>query len=377
MGPLANRTGRRRILSLDGGGVRGIFTIEVLAQMESLLRIHLKKPQLVLADHFEFMAGTSTGAIIASLLSWGESIDGVRNLYQERCHEIFPPVAPWRVWRAWKLFRRAGRAIYGEEPLIAFLKKYFIDSETKKEAKLGSKDLRTMLLLCMRNSTTGSSWLMTNNPDAEYNDRARENCNLEIPLWKLIRASTAAPIYFLPELIDLRTMNFAFVDGGMSPYNNPALIAFLMATQPCYRMNWPVGEEKVLLVSIGTGRTRSILQDLSFRRLNFLNALVSAPSSLMDSVSLQQDFLCRVMGRCLFGDRIDREVGTLVADPDAAPMHKQFSYVRYDHTFGVDELAECMKKFGAMNLANVRAMPFLANLGREYAARHVRIEHLV
>ena len=79
---------RRRILALDGGGIRGVFTIEVLARMEELLRQHTGKKDLVLADHFDLIAGTSTGAIIATFLSWGESVDTIRRLYAEQAHRI-------------------------------------------------------------------------------------------------------------------------------------------------------------------------------------------------------------------------------------------------------------------------------------------------
>ena len=87
---------RKRILSLDGGGVRGVFTLEILARMEELLRAETikknpEKKNFVLADHFHFIAGTSTGAIIASLLSWGKSVADIRELYLDHCHEIFLP----------------------------------------------------------------------------------------------------------------------------------------------------------------------------------------------------------------------------------------------------------------------------------------------
>jgi patatin-like phospholipase/acyl hydrolase len=369
---------KKRILALDGGGVRGIFTIEILARMEALLRERLKKPHLVLADHFQFMAGTSTGAIIATLLAWGHPVEKVRTLYRERCHEIFPPVAPWRIWKAGRLLRRFGRAFYGDEPLSEFLQEHFFDDTTTETAKLGSSKLRTQLLLCMRNSTTGSAWAITNNPRALYNQRHRKNCNLDIPIWKLVRASTAAPLYFLPELIDVGETNFAFVDGGVSPYNNPALIAVLSATQPCYQMEWPTGTENLHVVSIGTGRMRSVLKDISLWNLNLFRNLMGVPSSLMDSISLQQDFLCRVMGACLFGHAIDREVGDLITDPTKLPgSSRQFTYVRYDHEFPTKELVDAVKKHGEMRLDNVRTMPFLASLGEDYAKANVQVEHLL
>src|ERR1700741_4658887 len=79
----------KRILSLDGGGIRGVFSLEILLRIETLLREHLNSPKLVLADHFDFFAGTSTGAIIAACLSWGMTVDRIRNFYLQNGAEMF------------------------------------------------------------------------------------------------------------------------------------------------------------------------------------------------------------------------------------------------------------------------------------------------
>jgi patatin-like phospholipase/acyl hydrolase len=366
--------GRNRILTLDGGGVRGFFSIEILGRMEQMLRDHLGKPRLVLADHFDFIAGTSTGAIIATLLSWGEPVEAIRKLYNDRCREIFPKFAPWKVWH----LRRVTRALYNSEPLSVFLRNFFIDPDTQETALLRTKRLRTKLLVCMRNATTGSAWPITNNPNAKYNLEDIPDCNLNIPLWQLVRASTAAPVFFLPEKIKVGSNAFAFMDGGVTSYNNPALIASLMATLPCYKMEWPAGKDRLLLVSIGTGRIRSVLTDASLRTLNIGISLASVPGGLMENVSLQQDFICRIIGSCVFGDPIDSEIGDLIQrEEEHAGEEKKFSYVRYDHRFMDEEVASAEKQYGRFSLSNTRMIPFLAEIGKNYAERNVRIEHLL
>ena len=82
-----------------------------------------------------------------------------------------------------------------------------------------------LLLVVMRNHTTGSAWPITNNPYAKYNHPDLPDCNMKVPLWKIVRASTAAPVYFDPEEIMLGDRKHVFVDGAITPYNNPALIA--------------------------------------------------------------------------------------------------------------------------------------------------------
>ena len=75
-----------------------------------------------------------------------------------------------------------------------------------------------------------SPWPLSNNPRARYNAPERTDNNLELPLWQLVRASTAAPTYFPPELIKVGRHDFVFVDGGVTMYNNPAFQLFLIET---------------------------------------------------------------------------------------------------------------------------------------------------
>jgi uncharacterized protein len=94
----------------------------------------------------------------------------------------------------------------------------------------------------MRNATTDSPWPISNNPFAKYNDLAHPVCNLHFPLWQLVRASTAAPTYFPPEVITCGGKPFIFVDGGVTMYNNPAFQMFLMATVDQYWIKAPEDE---------------------------------------------------------------------------------------------------------------------------------------
>ena len=74
--------GPKKIFTLDGGGIRGILTVEILAKIEALLRDQTGAGKdFVLADYFDFFAGTSTGAIVAACLSWGMTVERIRNFY--------------------------------------------------------------------------------------------------------------------------------------------------------------------------------------------------------------------------------------------------------------------------------------------------------
>ena len=82
--------GPKKILALDGGGIRGMMTVEVLKEIEDLLReTSGGDEKFVLADFFDYISGTSTGAIIAAALSLGWSVDKIRNFYTKSGEKMF------------------------------------------------------------------------------------------------------------------------------------------------------------------------------------------------------------------------------------------------------------------------------------------------
>ena len=316
-----NNPGPKKILTLDGGGIRGMMTVEVLAKIEALLRERLGRgDDFVLADYFDFVAGTSTGAIIAASIALGMKVDDIRAFYVQSGAEMFD--------KACVLKRLRYR--YEDDKLAERMQTVF-----GKDTTLGSDKLKTVLMMVMRNASTDSPWPVSNNPGALYNRRVRpdgsprENCNLDLPLWQLVRASTAAPVYFPPEVVKIGAHEFVFVDGGITPYNNPAFQAFLMATVEPYAVRWPSGEERLLVVSIGTGTSPDANLNLEPDAMNLLYNAGSIPSALMLASLNEQDLLCRVFGKCLAGDPLDREVGDLIGGQGPV-QPKLFTYVRYN-----------------------------------------------
>ncbi len=317
-------SGPKKILALDGGGIRGMMTVEVLAEIENQLRQQLQKgPEFRLAHFFDFVAGTSTGAIIAACISYGMSVSEVREFYESSGKEMFDKVFRLNVFKRF-------RTKYEDEKLAGKLQTVF-----GKETTLGSEKLQTVLMMVMRNATTDSPWPVSNNPFAKYNQRDRKDCNLNIPLWQLIRASTAAPVFFPPEVVTFapgtpNEYQFIFVDGGITMYNNPAFQAFLMATVEPYKMGWATGEDQLLMVSVGTGTSPNANADLAPDEMNLVYNATSLPSALMYAALNEQDLLCRVFGRCLAGDDLDREVCDLKMAKGPIGPNKLFTYVRYN-----------------------------------------------
>ena len=86
LGPAAYRLltpGCKRMLSLDGGGVRGMITIAFLERLEQLVRAQHGNSSLVLADYFDMIGGTSVGSIIAVQLALGDDVATVKKVFEE------------------------------------------------------------------------------------------------------------------------------------------------------------------------------------------------------------------------------------------------------------------------------------------------------
>jgi len=360
----------KRILSLDGGGIRGVFSLEILLRMQELLRAQYGSPELVLADHFDLFAGTSTGAIIATCLCWGMSVEEILELYVKYGKTMFRPV-PW--YRPLKKFLVSR---YQAKPLSELLQRTFSEDGTGQvPALLDSSRLKKLLLVVVRNHTTGSAWPITNNSKAKFNDPALPDCNLKIPLWKVVRASTAAPYYFDPEVISMAGQSTIFVDGSITPYNNPALIAVLTTVLPDYRVNWVPGPENIRLISLGTLRFSSGLPK-KIRKLWLGYNVSLIPSALIQGIAWQQDYLCRCLGECLYGASLDLEVGNLVGMQ--LPGSRWFSYVRYDQSYKTETVERLLQTDRRLSqLDAVHAIPFLREIGQAYAKEHVKLEHLI
>ena len=345
----------RKILSLDGGGIRGVLTLEILLELEKQLKTELKKDDSFrLSDFFDYVGGTSTGAIIAAGLSRGMSVTELLNFYEEKGEAMFDKAF---------LLKRV-KYFYNDGPLLKELQNTF----GLGNIDIKSGDFKTLLLVVTMNRSTDSPWPISNNPNARYNNPGRPDCNLRIPLYQLVRASTAAPAYFRPETLQWDPTNpektFVFVDGGVTPYNNPSFLMYRMATQRPYGLNWKTGEKNLLVVSVGTGSAPS-----PGVYNNLLDTLKELPNNLMYAMQVDQDINCRTVGRCIFGSSIDRELGDMIPldnddqmlslDSDAA---HHFSYVRYNANLSEEGLNEM--GLGHIDSDDVRQMDSVEFIGK-------------
>jgi hypothetical protein len=270
-----------RLLSIDGGGLKGLIPAEALIAIESQLDA-LTGHALPLSDRFDLIGGTSTGAILAAGLALGLKAADLRDFYLKFGEQIFTKVFVLeRIWHR-----------YPSGPLEQHLKDVFGEATT-----LGSDKLRTNVLIVSKNVTLGTTWFFTNNPKGKYFPN-----NRGLPLWQIVRASSAAPTYFPPRTISVpddagQLQDYEFIDGGVSSYNNPSMQVFLEATDPNYQFGWPTGTSNLLLLSLGTGFTGITVPAGKASGYDLLDWARYAITELMDDANLQQNVLMHLIGQ--------------------------------------------------------------------------------
>jgi|UPI0004B61430 patatin-like phospholipase/acyl hydrolase len=185
---------RFQILSLDGGGVKGIFSAGVLAAIEEDLDISV-------ADHFDLIAGTSTGGIIAIGLGLGLRPREIVDFYLHEGPSIFPKWCGLKSLQHW--FRRK----YSAKPLEEALKRCF------KEKRFG--DSKKRLVIPSYNLGEDDVYIFR----TPHVERLRRD--YKVPAWKVAKATSAAPTFF-PASRDVDSLRL--IDGGVWA-NNPSLVA--------------------------------------------------------------------------------------------------------------------------------------------------------
>lgn len=363
--------GPKRILSLDGGGIRGALTLGFLERLEKVIEEIEGKPVL-LGDWFDLIGGTSTGAIIGTGLALGYRAAELTEFYRNFGPRVFRR-SRWRI--------SGLRAKFDSQQLANELHAILGDRT------LDSEDLRTGICIVTKRLDTGSTWIVMNNPRSTFWETPSDNSfigNKHYPLTNVIRASTAAPNYFDPEPIEI--MKGAppglFVDGGVSPHNSPALHLFMVASLPPYGLRWPLGPDNLTVVSIGTGSYR---YRLSLDQLPMLRTLGIAIHALTAQISDAQqlvEMLMSWLGRTPLSWPINSELGDL---GQVTPPFRQalFNYLRYDVKLEQEWLASNLGvNLDTKEISNFRRLDAAENiskifdLGVQAAELQIQRKHL-
>jgi uncharacterized protein len=236
-----------RILSLDGGGIRGIISCVILKFIEEQLQIH-DEPEAKIGDYFDLIAGTSTGGILAAVIlfpnNFGKakfSVQEALDLYAEKGDSIFD-ISIWRkIINPFGLFNEK----ISETNLEKQLEDVFGNLEIKdfiKPSLITSYDIEARHAKFFTSHDAKTSQL--------ENFYVKDVC----------RATAAAPTYFEPAKIkSLYNQEFILIDGGVYA-NNPALCAYAEArkipfediTNDKHKKNYPTIND-MIIISVGTG----------------------------------------------------------------------------------------------------------------------------
>ena len=299
----------KRILALDGGGVKGILTLGMLKVLEAELRRRAgNDPEFRLSDYYDLIGGTSTGSIIASGLALGMSVADLTTMYSNMGPDIFG--------------RQTGDGLFFASKFYsAKLRKALSPVLTTKT--LGTDQLKTGLAIFTKRIDTGSAWVITNNPRAKYYDTPPDSItfpNKRYRLIDLVQASAAAPTFF-----DEVTMRMEydengrtrkekkgyFVDGAVGGNNNPSVQMLLLALVPDYGFNWERGAGRLMMTSCGTGYRRPQLDGEKFtKKAPALRGADALRSMIHDTVK-QNIALLQAISHARIPWTIDSEVTTL------------------------------------------------------------------
>lgn len=356
------RQGPKRILSLDGGGIRGLITLGYLEQIERTLGAG--NPAFRLRDHFDLIGGTSTGAIIATGLALGLSVQEIQTRYLELGKSIFG-----RPRFLGGLTGGMLAAKFATEPVEKALEEIIGDRT------LATPDITTGLCVITKRFDTNSVWPIVNAPKNRYTYHATQP-NGEFRLSAIVRASTAAPTYFDPEFVTLGPATYGFIDGGISMHNNPALQLLLVASIKEFGFGWGRVETPIHIVSIGTGEWSNAVPISGWTEGSMpIRQVGNLIGMLMEDASALNETILQAMSRGRNRRTIDRLTGDLPEAlwPQAALTYERFQLYLEEHfmrSMGIPE--DYTGRIDAYRkMDNIDHMDDLAALGRYMGERQV------
>ena len=287
----------RRILSIDGGGIRGLVSCTWLEAVEATLA-NAGRPGLT--GSFDLLAGTSTGALVACGLGLGWSPTTLAQLYRERRTEIFPGTTG-KLWsRARRLFRHGLSAPrYDGKGLEAVLREVFGE---RRLGELQRPTLVTSYDTLARRPVIFKSFL----PEHE-----------ELRIREVCRASTAAPSYFPAHGMEVEGRLCSLIDGGIVA-NNPTACAIAEALRRDRAVS-QCGE--LVVLSVGTGERNQPIPLKSAREWGAVEWAIPIIDVLFDGNADSVDYIARqLVGKGYF--RLQAELLAGLDDLDeTSPAH--------------------------------------------------------
>jgi patatin-like phospholipase/acyl hydrolase len=244
-----------KILALDGGGIKGVYTAEMMRLCEEAFG---KK----LSATFDMIAGTSTGGIIALGLGLGISAEEIAVFYRDDGRKIFPPLPEGVLGKLWQFLTWMGGPKLNHEELEAALRRRFEDH------LLGEAITRLVIPAFMMPKTEIAVFKTDHHEDFR-NDHLT-------PMWKVARATSAAPTYL--KGLEHEESGRIFIDGGVWA-NNPVMVALVDALTA-----YDVSPDQVEVFSVGTGNA-----PFTLRKDKVLSGLIAWREAIKAAMFLTTD----------------------------------------------------------------------------------------
>ncbi|MCY3975462.1 MAG: patatin-like phospholipase family protein [Simkaniaceae bacterium] len=283
-----------RVLTLDGGGIRGVLSLEVLRRLE-------KDAKVDLTEDFDLYAGTSTGAIIAVGIASGTSVDVLENAYKNLGSKVFGTE------QGWSLFQSG----YSGEVLEEACEEYLKICGLHADARLGDLPGKVVIVAVDLKDEK------TKRPRMSFFENVTP-AGGEVKVLDALIRSTAAPTYF--------PASEGYVDGGLG-MRDPALAGLIFASTPRQDLR------EVRLLSIGTGYSpeEAIEGSPDWGTVQWLltGGYHSEASPLVELLFDLPDTVSSQVTRGLLGDRYRRVDLPLLAEIELDDYEKIDSLITY------------------------------------------------
>ncbi len=266
------------ILSIDGGGIRGIIPVKVLQYIEKITGQRV-------TDIFDLFAGTSTGGLIAAGITVRDpysefpkplyNLEFIENIYLNRSSEIFP-LTKFQKWYFRKTWSKLISPRYDDKGFNIILEEMFNNKhESLKKLKITD---------CIKPILISSYDIVRNKPIFFKTRYANVEDNYNYSLFDVCKATSSAPTYIAPHLIGKKNNKDRqlCIDGGI--YNNNPTISVLIEVYKHYSYyfkDWYKSEElapeNVFLLSLGTGRFEKRIKEHNvpfFGKLEWISHII-------------------------------------------------------------------------------------------------------
>ena len=325
------KDGHKVILCLDGGGIRGILTLQLLKLLE-------ETAGLPCYQFCDMVAGTSTGGIIAALMASGRTAAQIEDLYIKLVKQVFTS-------RSFAAHQLANPPLYTKEKYVKKLKTLVGDMTFKDACTKTGIDLMITSKDVAAGEETFFSYFVSQ-PQRSY---TYEN----VLLRAVMEATMSAPTYFHPME--------RFVDGGVTAYNNPAMAALIEAVE--YGPPQKYKRSNTTVLSFGTGcrpqfiDLKNIANPKGIDALFWLNWLLTESG---DDASDVQTYLLRskkiFSGTHFRRFQISLDRGAILKLPN-----RKLNRIKGTKADWLHELTD--EELGGIKLNNVDYFPIMKEIG--------------